>query len=432
MSAGVVSEDVRAPQGVRRLLGGLSAEGRPVALASHVRNYGRLPPVHADRHAFVQSVAEAGLRGRGGAGFPTADKLAAVAAQGGRPVVVANGSEGEPPSSKDKVLLGYVPHLVLDGAVIAARILEARRVVIAVGPAVHSRVARAVAERRAAGLDSGVSLETIAVPDCFLAGEETALVQYINGGPCRPTFTPPRPFERGVGGAPTLVQNVETLAHLALIARFGPDWFRTIGTPAEPGSALVTLSGAIRRPGVFEVPFGLPLNELVAGAGGATTELQAFLVGGLFGSWIEAGEAASADLSAASLGAFGAAPGARAIVALPSTACGVVETARIVRYLALESAGQCGPCVHGLAALADGFEDLADGGHRTDRGALRRRLASIAGRGACRHPDGAVKLAGSALRVFGAEIGHHERARRCTGDRQMVVPLPAPRAVRSR
>jgi NADH:ubiquinone oxidoreductase subunit F (NADH-binding) len=183
---------------------------------------------------------------------------------------------------------------------------------------------------------------------------------------------------------------------------------------------------------VFEVPFGLPLNDVVAGAGGATAELQAFLIGGLFGSWIEAGEAARADLSAASLGSFGAAPGARAIVALPSTACGVAETARIVGYLALQSAGQCGPCVLGLGALADGFEDLVDGGHRTERGALRRRLGSIAGRGACRHPDGAVKLAGSALRVFAAEIGHHERARRCTGDRRLVVPLPVPLAVRSR
>ena len=432
MSTQVESESVRAPQGVRRLLSGLEADGRPVALVPHLRNHGRLPPVERDRQALVQSVADAGLRGRGGAGFPMADKLAAVAAQGGRPVVVANGSEGEPPSSKDKVLLGYVPHLVIDGAVVAARALKARRVVIAVGHSVHAQVERAVAERGAAGLDGGVSLETIVVPDRFVAGEETALVQFINGGALRPTFTPPRPFERGVGGAPTLVQNVETLAHLALIARFGADWFRSVGTASEPGSALVTMSGAIRSPGVYEVPFGLPLSDLVAGAGGATAELQAFLVGGFFGTWIEAGEVASADLSAESLATIGAAPGARAIVALPSAACGVGETARILRYLAHESARQCGPCLHGLDALADGFEDLADGGHRTDRGAMRRRLGSIAGRGACRHPDGAVRLAGSALRVFATEIGHHERARRCTGDGRMVVPLPAPRTRRKR
>jgi NADH:ubiquinone oxidoreductase subunit F (NADH-binding) len=428
VSAAVGADRVRAPEGVRRLLGGLGADGNPVALVSHARLYGRLPPVQLDRRAFVQSIAAAGLRGRGGAGFPTADKLAGVLASGGRPVVVANGAEGEPPSGKDAVLLAFVPHLVLDGAVVAARALEAERVIVAVGRSVHSRVVRAIGERRAAGIDRGVSVETIVVPDRFVAGEETALVQFINGGPCLPTFTPPRPFERGVAGAPTLVQNVETLAHVALIARFGAEWFRSIGTESEPGSALVTMSGAVRSPGVYEVPLGLPISELLAGAGGETSEVQALLIGGLFGSWISAADGAKADLSSAGLAPFGAAPGARAIVALPAAACGVGETARIVRYLSAESSGQCGPCVHGLAALADGLEQFADCGYRTDRAALRRRLGSIAGRGACRHPDGAVRLAGSALSVFESEFGHHERARRCTGDGRAVLNLPAQRA----
>ena len=123
------------------------------------------------------------------------------------------------------------------------------------------------------------------VPDRFVAGEETALVQFLNGGPARPTFTPPRPFERGVGGAPTLVQNVETLAHVAQIARFGPAWFRRIGTPAEPGSALVTLSGAVARPGVYEVALGSPLRDLLVQAGGAREEIQAYLIGPGANDW---------------------------------------------------------------------------------------------------------------------------------------------------
>ena len=126
------------------------------------------------------------------------------------------------------------------------------------------------------------------VPDRFVAGEETALVQFLNGGPARPTFTPPRPFERGVGGAPTLVQNAETLAHVAQIARFGPAWFRRIGTAAEPGSILVTLSGAVARPGVYEVALGSPLRDLLAQAGGAREEIQAYLIGGYFGTWVGA------------------------------------------------------------------------------------------------------------------------------------------------
>jgi NADH:ubiquinone oxidoreductase subunit F (NADH-binding) len=418
-----VAGRVRAPEGARRLLGEVGAGGRPLALGAHRRRYGQLPRLQRDREAFVELVAAAGLHGRGGGGFPTAHKLAAVLGGSGRPVVLANGSEGEPPSSKDTILLAYVPHLVLDGAVMAARAVAARHAIVAVKARSHAAVARALSERAAAGIDRGVSLEVVVVPERFLAGEETALVQFINGGPCLPTFTPPRPFERGVGGAPTLVQNVETLAHLALIARFGAEWFREVGTRDEPGSALVTLSGSVRRPGVFEVPFGLPLRELVAGAGGESANLQAFLVGGLFGSWISASEAREASISRESLRQFGAAPGARALVALPSAACGVRETARAVRYLAGESAGQCGPCVHGLAALARGLAELASCGRSDDRGVLRRRLGMVAGRGACRHPDGAVKLIGSALRVFDAEFGHHERAGRCTGDGRDVLAL---------
>ena len=417
-------ERVRAPEGVRRLLGGLRPDGGALGFEAHVRRYGALPPLHS-RHAFVQLVAESGLQGRGGGGFPVADKLTAVLAGRGRPVVVANGSEGEPPSAKDKVLLAYAPQLVLDGAVLAARGVGARTAIVAASPSLHATLEGAIADR--GGSDRGVSLQVVSVPERFISGEETALVQFINGGPCLPTFTPPRPFERGVGGAPTLVQNVETLAHLALIARFGPEWFRAVGTAAEPGSALVTLAGAFRRPGVYEVPFGEPLGDILDGAGGGASELQAWLVGGLFGTWITGAEVTEARLSRAGLAPFGAAPGARVIVALPARTCGVAETARIARYLSDESAGQCGPCVNGLDALAGGLEDVAYRGRQLDRETARRRLAAVTGRGACRHPDGAARLIASALRVFAAEFDHHERMNRCTGDARPVVPVPARR-----
>jgi NADH:ubiquinone oxidoreductase subunit F (NADH-binding) len=403
-----------------RLLGELRRDGRPVSLAAHVERYGPLP-LELRPEELRDRVAESGLTGRGGAGFPTAAKLESVLGTRTRPIVVANGAEGEPPSGKDKVLLAYAPHLVIDGAVLAARAVGAKRVVVATTSTVHAAVARALGERRT---DAGIVVRTSVVPDRFVAGEETALVQFLNGGPALPTSTPPRPYERGVGGAPTVVLNVETLAQLALVARFGATWFRAAGTPDEPGSALVTVSGAVRTPGVYEIELGSPFAGLLEQAG-ADHHAQAYLVGGYFGTWVSAPDASRAALSNAGLARFGASLGARAIVALPADACGVVETARVARYLAEQSAGQCGPCVHGLAAVADSLEQLVRRDTRTiDVALLQRRLAQIVNRGACRHPDGAARLVASALRVFAGEVDGHLHGRRCAGHGRQVLPTP--------
>jgi NADH:ubiquinone oxidoreductase subunit F (NADH-binding) len=250
------------------------------------------------------------------------------------------------------------------------------------------------------------------VPDAFVAGEETALVNLLNGGAAKPTFVPPRPFERGVRGRPTLVQNVETFANVALVARFGPEWFRSLGTRDEPGSALVTVSGIVARPAVFEVALGTPLRDVLLNAG-RREELDAVLVGGYLGTWITAAEAGRLRLLDADLGEVGASLGARVLAALPAGACGVAETARVARYLADESAGQCGPCVNGLAAIAGALERIARGDARhLDR--LDRWLGQVAGRGACAHPDGAVRFVASARRVFAAEFDRHAGGH-CTG-----------------
>jgi NADH:ubiquinone oxidoreductase subunit F (NADH-binding) len=403
-----------------RLLGGLRRDGRPLPLTAHVERYGLLP-LELRPSELRDRVAESGLTGRGGACFPTARKLESVLGVRTRPIVVANGAEGEPPSGKDKVLLAYAPHLVVDGAVLAARAVGAKKVVIATTSSVHAPVAAALAERRREG---GIVVRTSIVPDRFVAGEETALVQFLNGGPAVPTMTPPRPFERGVGGAPTVVLNVETLAHIALIARFGASWFRTAGTEDEPGSALVTVSGAVRTPGVYEVELGTPFADLLDEAQ-ADPDAQACLVGGYFGTWVSAPNARRSAFSNAGIAHVGAALGARAIVVLPPDACGVVETARVARYLAQESAGQCGPCVHGLASIADSLEQLVRSDKRTaDIALLQRRLARVAGRGACRHPDGAAALVSSALRVFADEADRHLHGRRCTGHGRPVLPIP--------
>jgi NADH:ubiquinone oxidoreductase subunit F (NADH-binding) len=403
-----------------RLLAAVRADGSPVPFDEHLAAYGA-PPVGLGRR-LIDVVEASGLTGRGGAGFPTATKLRAVAAARGRKFVVANGTEGEPLSRKDKALLGCVPHLVLDGAALAATAVGAEEVVVAVGQgAAHERTALtdAVAERTRRGLDS-VRFRLAAAPDGFVIGEETALLSWLSGRAARPTVVPPRPSERGMRNRPTLVQNVETLGQLALVARYGPEWFRELGTGAEPGSVLVTLSGAVSRPGVYEVGLGMPIRELVELAGGTAEPVSAYLIGGYFGSWVAAANAARAALLDRQLTPLGASLGARTLFLLPARACGIVETARLARYLASESAGQCGPCVHGLDAIAGGLERLARP-ERADLSRLERWLGQVRGRGACRHPDGAVRLVASALDVFAREVELHAVGR-CSGDGRVVLP----------
>ena len=286
-------------------------------------------------------------RGQGGAGFPTAIKLRAVARARGRAVVVANGCEGDPASSKDRLLLERLPHLVIDGALLAARAVGARDIVIAVGEhATHAERAVEVALSERHDLRSGSPrVRVVIVPHGYVSGQENALVNFLNGGPAKPTAIPPRVFERGVGGRPTLVDNVETLAHIALIARHGAAWFRELGTTEEPGSRLVSVSGAIAYPGVYEIESGAPLSALISAAGGVTTRVQAFLLGGYAGTWVHPELGLQLGLSDTQLAASGATLGAGIVVALPTSACVVAELAHVADWLAGESAGQCGPCL---------------------------------------------------------------------------------------
>jgi NADH:ubiquinone oxidoreductase subunit F (NADH-binding) len=380
MSAAPVS--TRPPAGAARLLAGVDG---PPSLDRHLEVFG---PLDAGVDA-LQLADQAGLRGRGGAGFPTARKLAAVAARRGDAIVVANGAEGEPASRKDRSLLRVAPHLVLDGAVLAARAVGAEEVIVAVSRPVPE-LERSVLER--VGRAPRVHVEVRRVPDRFVAGEETALVRALEGRPAKPTLKPPYPFERGVRGRPTLVQNVETLAHLALIARYGPSWF-------GGGTALVTLGGAFARRGVHEIPLGVALADVVTRSGG------------YFGTWVAPADAAGLLLTPEVLGAG-------AIVALPESTCALAECARVVRYLAGESAGQCGPCVHGLAALAD-----AVGTDHLRRSEILRLAGLVEGRGACRHPDGAARFVRSALDVFAGELDRHRRRGGCGRPCERVLPI---------
>jgi NADH:ubiquinone oxidoreductase subunit F (NADH-binding) len=413
--------------GLPRVLA-FAGRGRALTLAEHVARGGALDEVTCRRDPLIDAVAAAGLRGRGGAAFPTATKLRAVARQRGRRALVVNGAESEPLSAKDRALLELAPHLVVDGALLAAEAVGARDIVLAVKRSAwdaHAAVGRALSERRDAG---AVRLESTSTS--FLAGEESALLRGLTGRPAKPTGVPPRPYERGLGGRPTLVANVETLAHLALIARHGADWFRALGTIDHAGSTLVTLAGAVDRPGVYEVALGTPIADVIAGAGERTATLRAVLVGGYYGAWLGASAAASTTLDDRSLHARGAALGAGVVAALPIDACPVAEVARVVRWTADQNAGQCGPCVHGLDAIAGAVAALAGGTARRDAIALLNRWCRQAdGRGACHHPDGVVRFVRSALAEFAEELDDHHRHGPCSGCRRSpVLEVPDSRA----
>ena len=282
---------------------------RPQSLAEHLDRHGALPPMNAA--AILDDVTDSGLLGRGGAGFPTGRKMRTVAAGAGRAVVVGNGCEGEPGSSKDVVLMVQSPHLVLDGLALAARAVGAREIhlVLHDGSPARSVLTDALADRKRHRVDA-TRVQVHALPARYVASEESALVQFLDGGPAKPMFTPPRPFERGVGGRPTLINNVETLAHLALIGQYGPGWYRSVGDVDEPGTMLLTVAGPRVETAVLEVRTGTAVDAALGAAGVRLDDCQAVLVGGYFGTWLPPATAHRLPLTHASMRAVGGALGA--------------------------------------------------------------------------------------------------------------------------
>ncbi len=442
MTATATAAPARSPSGrgeLPRLLAHLDRRGS-VGLAEHLAVHGPLPqPAHTHLHprrgarnaaaALIEEVSRSGLLGRGGGAFPTATKMSAVAAAGGRPIVVVNAMEGEPASGKDRLLAAGLPHLLLDGVALAARAVHAGEAIV--GVADSSRQARkgltaALAERERSD-DGHLQVSVVALPGGYVAGQESALVSQLNGGPAKPTFATRMLHERGVNGRPTLMLNAETAAHLALIARRGAAWFRELGTEDHPGSTLVTLLGPVAAPGVYEIDPGCTIASLVGCAGGITEPVRAGLIGGYAGTWIDGTSLAGTLLARDHLARHGASLGAGVVALLPASACPVAQTARIARWMSGESAGQCGPCVHGLDAIADSLERVAQGVGLRERGrGIADLTALVRGRGACSHPDGVARLVDSALRAFQAELHDHARHGACAAcAATSAFPLPA-------
>jgi len=414
-----------------RLLAGTQS-GRRLDLAGHLATHGPLDlpePGRADGswvEDLLRQIDLAGLTGRGGGGFPTAIKLGGATQVRARQTVVVDLMEGEPAAQKDSVLAAYAPHLIVDGAEVLAVALGAAEVKIAVAsdnPAAVRSIEEALAERAPRGR-RGPQVTLVTPPGRYVAGEESALVAWLDGEEARPSYRPHKPATLTIGRRQAYVENAETTAAIALIARHGGTSVAAQARGGRGGTALVSISGGVSQPGVQEVEVGTPLGEIVALAApvGAPTGI---LLGGYGGTFVGP-EALTAPWSADGLRPLGGAPGAGVIVVLGPESCGVAEMARIVGWMARESAGQCGPCVFGLPALAEDLALVAAGrnkGHIDVR--LHGHLDAIAGRGACAHPDGVVRMVRTGLSVFRKDVAAHLEGRRCAcATAPSVLALP--------
>ena len=393
-----------------------AAADRPLTLSQHESAFG---PAQSSP-SLLEELDASGLTGRGGAGFPTAQKARLIREQRGHSkFMVVNAMEGEPAAHKDQTLLSANPHLVIDGAEYLASIVGAKNIAICVArdnPTVVNHLERALHERSRRG-GRGPRLELHTPPWRYVAGEESALIHWLDDNESLPQYRPRRPHILRIGHSPSLVDNAETCANVGLIGRYGAAWYRSLGTSEDPGSTLVSVSGAVDHPTVIEVELGTPLRAILDTAGSDPDPL-AVLLGGYGGTWLHA-KHLDTPYNNAALKNLGVSTGAGVIVVVPKGACGVAETQRVVRWMANESARQCGPCAFGLPSLAEDLAQIA----RVSRDAetayhrLIERCGVIEGRGACRHPDGVIRFIRTALDVFAPDFEQHLRGTACSGSR---------------
>ena len=356
----------------------------------------RIDRTRIDVEQVLTLVRDSGLVGHGGGGFPTATKI--DSARGQRPDLIVNACDGEPLVHKDTALLERRPLLLADGIAVLQQILRPRRTMIAV----HAGTADVARTMITTGQ---ITADVLAVPDRYVSSEASALASLANGGEARPRYRD-RPLTAGTPGRrgrSTLVLNAETVARLAAIVLRG----------SATDTRLISLAGDLQRPTVIETSLHTRLDDLVLGAG-PTAHPRAVLVGGYGGRWYD-----TAGLCGRTVGELGSDLGA-GLIMVHADGCPLRKVAAILAYLADQTAGQCGPCMFGLPAIASDWQALLDPAAAVDaEQRLRRRLPTITGRGACHHPDGAVTMAASALQVFGTDVVAH-RTGRCVGHGALV------------
>jgi NADH:ubiquinone oxidoreductase subunit F (NADH-binding) len=341
---------------------------------------------------------DAGLRGRGGAAFPTATKIEAVmkAASRTRPYVVANGGEGEPFSFKDRYLMRYRPHMVLDGLAACADYVSAERAFVYTCDELAAESLRSALRER----EPSVPVFVFVSEHSYVAGEESAVVDKLSGGLGLPTDKPPRPFEQGVDGRPTAILNVDTLAQIALLTSDSEN------NDHQP-SFLASVASATGQPTLYELPLGLTLQELAADFGGDRSAFTATIMGGFFGGLLPA----SSDLMLD----FLPQPGSNIAMGCASfyfvdadLDCPIGAAADIGRYLSRHNARQCGPCVRGTSSAAKALQAISLGkSSESILDDLSRWATVLPGRGACAVPDGLARLLRCLLVDFESELQEH-------------------------
>jgi NADH-quinone oxidoreductase subunit F len=379
-----------------------------------------------DPRGALATVEAADVRGMGGAGFPAARKWAPVAEATGPAWVICNGNEDEPGTFKDRFLLAETPHQVLEGALVAAAVVGAADVVVYVNPRepdVPSTLRTAAAQWAAhpvldalAGLIGGpVRLSVVESSGLYVGGEETAVIASVEGNFPFPRSKPPFPAQQGVHGRPTVVNNVETLAHVTQVLGRGADWYRGQGRGAACGMKLFSLSGDVRHPGLYELPMGVPLRELVLDHGGGPLggrELKAVVTGGPSNTLLTPADL-DVPLDFDSVRQRGARLGTGAMIVIGEGTSIVRTAAQYMAFFAAGSCGQCPPCRVGTRQVEALLRRIDAGtGTPADLAALENLVPLLAGSGRCGLVDGAVTMLDSSLRVFRAEFEEQVHQRR--------------------
>lgn len=378
--------------------------------------------------SIIEELKLSGLRGRGGAGFPTGLKWSFITRNApGQKYVVCNSDEGEPGTFKDRDILRFNPHQVIEGMCIAAYVLNA-----SVGynyirgeffeP--FERMENALSEARALGLigknilGSGFDFEyhNVSGAGAYICGEETALMDSLEGKKGFPRFKPPFPANYGVYGRPTTINNTETFASIPVILQQGGKWFLELGKPNNGGCKIFCLSGHVNKPGNYEVPLGIPFSELLALAGGVRKghKLKAVIPGGSSAPVLTAEEIMNLNMDFDSLSKAGSMLGSGGVIVMDETTCMVKTLARIADFYFEESCGQCTPCREGTGWMARVLHRIENGeGQMRDIDLLDDVADKIKGRTICALGDAAAMPVQSFIKYFRDEFVYHVKHKKC-------------------
>lgn len=382
----------------------------------------------SEPNSIINTLEDAGLCGMGGAGFPTFHKWAAMAqspSTSGDRYVVCNANEDEPGTFKDRFLLERTPHQVIEGALIAAIYTRANNVILYINPHLTealSATREAIAQwqkhdlftRIQSHLGKSLTIQVIESSGRYIGGEETAVISWLNGGFPFPQFKPPYPFQKGVAGEPTLLNNTETLANVPHILRHGADWYRALGRANGVGTKLYSLSGDVLNPGLYELPMGITLRELIDNYGGGMLEgltFKAVFTGGPSNNLLTVKDL-DVPLDFVSVKERQSGLGTGAMIVISEGTSVVRKVAQYIQFFADNSCGQCPPCKGGTFQLARLVERV-DNGISTDEDlrALQNLVNIMPGGGRCGLITGAATVVASSMRTFPAEYGlptnHH-------------------------